>query len=120
MQKLAKREEEMMQVLWRLERAFVKDIIAELAKPKPHYNSVSTIVRNLEEKGFVDHEALGNSFRYFPLISKETYQRQTLKDIVKHYFNDSYSNMLTFFAREEQISEADLQRIVHLIQSKKS
>lgn len=120
MQKLAKREEQIMQALWRLEKAFVKEIIAELPDPKPHYNSVATMVKILEEKGFVDHEAFGNTFRYFPLVSKETYQRQTLGDIVKQYFNDSYTSMLAFFAKEEKISKADLEEILKIIQSKKS
>jgi BlaI family transcriptional regulator, penicillinase repressor len=119
MQKLAKREEQIMQALWRLEKAYVKDIITELPDPKPHYNSVATMVKILEDKGFVDHEAFGNTFQYFPLISKEAYQRMTLGDIVKQYFNDSYPSMLAFFAKEEKISKADLEEIVHLIQSKK-
>ncbi|TDW96544.1 BlaI/MecI/CopY family transcriptional regulator [Dinghuibacter silviterrae] len=119
MQKLAKREEQIMQVLWRLEKAYVKDIIAGLPDPKPHYNSVATMVKILEEKGFVDHEAFGNTFRYFPVVSKETYQRHTLGDIVKQYFNDSYPSMLAFFAKEEKISQTDLEEILKIIQSKK-
>jgi len=119
MQKLAKREEQIMQVLWRLEKAFVKEIIAGLPSPKPHYNSVATMVRILEEKGFLDHESFGNTFRYFPLISKEAYQRQTLGDIVKQYFDNSYPSMLAFYAKEEKISKAELKEILKLIQSKK-
>jgi len=119
MQKLAKREEQIMQALWHLEKAFVKEIIQELPEPKPHYNSVATMVRILEEKGFLDHESFGNTFRYFPLISKEAYQRQTVGDLVKQYFNDSYPSMLAFFAKEEKISKADLEEILQLIQSKK-
>lgn len=119
MQKLARREEQIMQALWHLEKAFVKDIIAELPDPKPHYNSVATMVRILEEKGFMDHESFGNSFRYFPLVSKEDYQRHTLGDIVKQYFNNSYPSMLAFFAKEEKISKTDMEEILHLIQSKK-
>ncbi len=119
MQKLAKREEQIMQALWLLERAFVKEIIVELPDPKPHYNSVATMVRILEEKGFLGHESFGNTFRYYPIVSKEAYQRQTLGDIVKQYFNDSYPSMLAFFAKEEKISKADLEEILQLIQSKK-
>lgn len=119
MQKLAKREEQIMQVLWRLEKAFVKDIIAGLPDPKPHYNSVATMVRILEEKGFVNHEAFGNTFQYFPVVSKETYQRHTVGDIVKQYFNDSYPSMLAFFAKEEKITQDDLEDILKIIQSKK-
>jgi|SRR5580693_7155560 BlaI family penicillinase repressor len=119
MQKLAKREEQIMQVLWRLEKAFVKEIMADLPGPKSHYNSVATMVRILEEKGFLDHESFGNTFRYFPLITKEAYQRQTLGDIVKQYFNNSYPSMLAFYAREEKISKSELKEILKLIQSKK-
>jgi BlaI family transcriptional regulator, penicillinase repressor len=119
MQKLAKREEQIMQVLWSLEKAFVKEIIAGLPGPKPHYNSVATMVRILEEKGFLDHESFGNTFRYFPLILKEAYQRHTVGDIVKQYFNNSYPNMLAFYAKEEKISKAELKEILKLIQSKK-
>jgi predicted transcriptional regulator len=117
MQKLAKREEQIMQVLWRLEKAFVKEIIAGLPD-QPHYNSVATMVRILEEKGFVDHEAFGNTFRYFPVVSKEAYQRHTLGDIVQQYFNNSYPSMLAFFAKEEKISKTDLEDILKIIQSK--
>lgn len=119
MQKLAKREEQIMQALWHLERAFVKEIILELPDPKPHYNSVATMIRILEDKGFAGHESFGNTFRYYPLVSKEDYQRHTLGDIVKQYFNDSYPSMLAFFAREEKISQADMEDILKLIQSKK-
>ena len=75
MQKLAKREEQIMQACWHLGKAFIKEIIAELPDPKPHYNSVATMVRILEEKGFLGHETLGNTFQYYPVISKEQYQR---------------------------------------------
>jgi predicted transcriptional regulator len=119
MQKLAKREEQIMQALWQLEKAFVKEIILGLPDPKPHYNSVATMVRILEDKGFVDHESFGNTFRYFPLVSKEDYRLQTLGDIVKQYFNDSYPSMLAFFAREDKISKEDMEEILQLIQSKK-
>src|SRR3954467_8206311 len=98
MQKLAKREEQIMQVFWTLEKAFIKEIIAELPDPKPHYNSVATMVRILEDKGFLGHESFGNTFRYFPVISKEEYQKHAVSDIVKQYFNNSYPSMLAFFA----------------------
>ena len=89
MQKLAKREEQIMQACWRLSVAFVKEIIAELPDPKPHYNSVATMVRILEDKGFLGHETFGNTFRYFPVISKEQYQKHAMEDIVSKYFNNS-------------------------------
>ena len=119
MQKLAKREEQIMQACWHLGKAFIKEIIAELPGPKPHYNSVATMVRILEEKGFLGHEALGNTFQYFPVISKEQYQNHAFDDIVKQYFNNSYPRMLAYFAKEQKISREELNEILELIQSQK-
>ena len=119
MQKLAKREEQIMQACWHLGRAFIKEIIAELPDPKPHYNSVATMVRILEEKGFLGHEALGNTFQYYPTISKEQYQEHAFDDIVKKYFNNSYPSMLAYFAKEQKISQEELNEIFALIQSQK-
>ena len=119
MQKLAKREEQIMQAFWQLGRAFIKEVIPELPDPKPHYNSVATMVKILEEKGFLAHETVGNIYQYYPLISKEEYQRHAMKDIVSQYFNNSYPSMLAFFAKEQKISEEELQEIVQLIKSPK-
>ncbi len=119
MQKLAKREEQIMQAFWKLEKAFIKEIITELPEPKPHYNSVATMVRILEEKGFLDHESFGNTFRYFPLISKEDYQKHAVGDIVKQYFNNSYPSMLAYFAKEQKLSKTELDEILNIIKSKK-
>ncbi|HCN83661.1 MAG TPA: transcriptional regulator [Sphingobacteriaceae bacterium] len=120
MQKLAKREEQIMQVFWTLEKAFIKEVIPELPDPKPHYNSVATMVKILEEKGFLDHEAVGNIFRYFPVISKEEYQKHAMKDIVSQYFDNSYSNMLAFFAKEQKISDQELNEILKIVKSNKN
>jgi len=119
MQKLAKREEQIMQVFWTLEKAFIKEIIPEMPEPKPHYNSVATMVKILEEKGFLGHEAVGNIYQYFPLIGKEEYQKHAMKDIVSQYFDNSYSNMLAFFAKEQKLSEQELNDIVNIIKSNK-
>lgn len=119
MQKLAKREEEIMQACWHLGKAFIKEIIAELPDPRPHYNSVATMVRILEEKGFLSHETFGNTFQYFPVVSKEEYQNQAFDDIVRKYFNNSYPRMLAYFAKEQKISKDELKEILELIQSQK-
>jgi BlaI family penicillinase repressor len=119
MQKLAKREEQIMQACWHLGKAFIKEIIAELPDPKPHYNSVATMVRILEEKGFLGHEALGNTFQYYPVVSKEQYQNKAFDDIVKQYFNNSYPRMLAYFAKEQKISREEINEILELIQSQK-
>jgi BlaI family penicillinase repressor len=119
MKKLAKREEQIMQACWHLEKAYIKEIIAELPAPRPHYNSVATMVRILEDKGFLSHESLGNTFRYFPVVSKEEYQKQAVGDIVRQYFNNSYPSMLAFFAREQKISKAEINEIMNIIKSQK-
>ena len=119
MQKLAKREEQIMQVFWTIEKAFIKEVIPELPDPKPHYNSVATMVKILEDKGFLAHEVIGNIYRYFPIISKEEYQKHAMKDIVSQYFDNSYPNMLAFFAKEQKMSDQELNDIMRIIKAKK-
>ena len=119
MQKLAKREEQIMQVFWTLGKAFIKEVIPEMPEPKPHYNSLATMVKILEEKGFLGHETFGNMFQYYPIISKEQYQKHAMKDIVSQYFDNSYSNMLAYFAKEQKISEQELTDIIDIIKKTK-
>ena len=119
MQKLAKREEQIMQVFWTLEKAFIKEIIPELPDPKPHYNSVATMVKILEDKGFLTHETFGNIYRYHPIISRDDYQKHAMKDIVSQYFNNSYPSMLAYFAKEQKLSESELNEIIEIIKSSK-
>ncbi len=120
MEKLTNKEEEIMRVLWRLREAFVKEVVAELPDPKPHYNTVSTIIRNLEEKGFIGHEAFGKTHRYHALVSKEAYRKKFMQKTISNYFEDSYKNVVSFFAREEKISAEDLREIIELIEKKKT
>jgi BlaI family penicillinase repressor len=119
MVKLAKREEQIMQVYWDLGKAFIRDIIPLLPDPKPHYNSVATMVKILEEKGFLGHEVLGNMYSYFPVVSREDYQKHALKDIVSQYFGNSYPRMLAFFAKEQNLGEAELNEILEIIKKEK-
>jgi predicted transcriptional regulator len=119
MQKLAKREEQIMQICWAKEKVFIKDVIPEMPDPKPHYNSVATMIKILEEKGFLGHEVVGNIYQYFPLISKEEYQKHAMKDIVSQYFDNSYPSMLAFFAKEQQLSEQEINELLHLIKNNK-
>ena len=119
MLKLATREEQIMQAFWDLKKAFIRDIIPSLPDPRPHYNSVATIVKILEDKGFLDHETVGNMHQYFPVISRDDYQKHAMKDIVSKYFNNSYPRMLAFFAKEENLSEDELSEILKIIKSKK-
>lgn len=119
MQKLAKREEEIMQVLWSLEKAFVKEIIAEMPEPKPHYNTVSTIVRILEDKGFIGHNSFGKTHQYYPLIPKGDYQKSAVGDVLEKYFDNSFQKMVAYFAKEENISSNELEEIMRMIDEKK-
>ncbi|WP_183575583.1 BlaI/MecI/CopY family transcriptional regulator [Mucilaginibacter sp. X5P1] len=117
--KLGKREEQIMHACWKLRKAFVRDIIAELPQPQPHYNTIATMVKTLEDKGFLAHESVGNMLCYYPLISKELYQKDTMNEFVTNFFENSYSRMLTYFAKEEEISDIELNELLTLIKSKK-
>lgn len=121
MQKLTNKEEEIMQLLWKLEKAFVKDLRDAFPGPrKPHYNTLSTMVRNLEEKGYVDHEAFGNTHRYFPVVSRESYRRKFIGETVAGFFDHNYKSLVSYFAKEEKISADELREIIELIEKKKS
>ena len=119
MQKLTNKEEEIMHILWRLKKAFVKDVMAEITEEQPHYNTLSTIVRNLEEKGYVAHNAYGNTHQYFPIVSIEEYRKKFMNTAIDNYFNSSYKSMVSFFAKEEKISAAELREILEMIENKK-
>lgn len=118
MKELTKAEEEIMQVLWKLEGAFVKDIITELPEPKPAYNTVSTIVRILQQKGFVGHETHGQSHKYHPLITKESYTKSFMKGFVKKYFSGSYRQMVSFFTQEDNLSLHELEELLQELKDK--
>ena len=115
MKELTKAEEQIMQVIWKLEKGFVKDIIGRLPDPKPAYNTVSTIVRILEKKGFVSHRAYGNAHEYFPLISKNDYKKKFLKSFIKRYFGDSFQEMVSFFASDRDIDLREMEEIRKLL-----
>lgn len=119
MQKLTNKEEEIMHILWRLEKAFVKDVLSEIKDDKPHYNTLSTIIRNLEDKGYVSYNAFGKTHQYYPIISKEDYKKRFMNTAIEHYFNSSYKNVVSFFAKEEKISVDELKEIIDLIENKK-
>lgn len=120
MKELTKAEEEIMQVLWELDAAFVKEILRKLPKPKPAYNTVSTIVRILQQKGFVGHEAHGQSHKYYPLVTKDAYTRSFMKGFVKKYFRGSYQQMVSFFAKEDNLSVSELEELIKRLKAKNS
>lgn len=119
MQKLTNKEEEIMHILWKLEKAFVKNVLAEMSVDKPHYNTLSTIIRNLEEKGYVSYNAYGKTHQYFPIVTKEDYKTKFMNTAIENYFNSSYKNVVSFFAKEEKISVDELKEIIELIENKK-
>jgi len=116
MKELSKAEEQVMQVLWRNQKAFVKEILREFDEPKPAYNTISTIIRILEQKNFVDHEEFGNSYRYFPLITKEEYTKKFMRNFVGKYFSDSYKQLVSFFAREEKLTIEEMEDLKNMLE----
>lgn len=111
MKELTRAEEQIMQILWKLDRAFVKDILNDLPAPKPAYNTVSTIIRILEKKGVVSHKAFGNSHEYFALITKDEYKKKYFKSFLTRYFGDSFQDMVSFFAGDRDLSLQELEEI---------
>jgi predicted transcriptional regulator len=117
MKRLTKAEEQVMQILWDLDRGLVRDVIDKLPAPKPAYNTVSTVIRVLEKKGFVDHKAYGTTYEYFPLIKKEEYTRVHFSDLMENYFNNSFPEMAAFFARENNLSLDELQDMIKMTEN---
>ncbi|WP_158860326.1 BlaI/MecI/CopY family transcriptional regulator [Lunatibacter salilacus] len=112
MKELTRAEEQVMQILWDIERGFVKDLLAKMQSPKPAYNTISTIVRILERKGFVDHQAYGKSHEYFPIVSKDEYRRFSIDNLLSGYFSGSFANLASFFAKDGKMELQDLERIL--------
>lgn len=116
---LTKAEEQIMQVLWDLEQASVKDVIEQLPKPKPAYNTVSTIIRILESKEFVAHKPEGRGYVYYPIIDKETYSNQSLHKLMNGYFDGSFKSLVSFFVKENDMDVKELESILKDINKKK-
>ncbi|TSJ37304.1 BlaI/MecI/CopY family transcriptional regulator [Mucilaginibacter corticis] len=120
MEDLTKTEERVMQVLWKLKQCFVKDIIDALPDdPKPPYNTISSVVRLLEKKGYVGYKAYGKTYEYFPLISKTEYRKIFFKKMVSGYFDNSVESLLSFMVKEEQLNEDDINKIKDIINKNK-
>lgn len=112
-QQLTKAEEQVMQYLWDLEKAFLKDILEKFPEPKPHTNTVSTILKVLKEKDFVDYKVFGRQHEYFPLISKDKYSGKSIKSLVKNYFEGSYKNAVSFLVEKNEMSVEDLEMLLN-------
>ena len=119
MKKLTKKEEELMKILWKLEKAFVKEIIEKYPDPKPHYNTISSLVRLLQDKGVIGYTQYGNTYQYFPLISKDEYRRSFMNQVVTDYFDNSYKSAVAFFVKEKGLSEEELEELIKLIKDQK-
>jgi predicted transcriptional regulator len=116
MKDLTKAEEQVMQILWRIKKGFVKDILEEFPNPKPAYNTVSTIVRILEKKEFIGHTAYGKSHQYHPLVSKPAYTKTFLNGFLSNYFSNSYKQLVSFFSKDSNLSIAEMEEIKAMIE----
>lgn len=115
MKQLTRAEEQVMQVLWDLKKAYVKNILDILPEPKPAYNTVSTIIRILEKKGVIGYTPIGKAHEYFPLISKKEYRKKYFKGFLSNYFGSSYMALTSFFANEQNLSLTELEDIRQMI-----
>ena len=112
MKGLTNKEEEIMSLFWEKGPLFVKQLLAFYDEPKPHFNTLSTIVRGLEEKGFLDHETYGNTYQYYAVISEEDFRNGTLKNVIRKYFNNSYLNAVSSLVEEDNISLDELKKLI--------
>lgn len=115
LQELTRAEEEIMQILWNLGKGFVNDVLDHFPEPKPAYNTVSTIIRILEKKGFIDHKAYGKTHEYYPLMSKQEYTRQFMGTVVKGYFDNSLHKMVSFFTGDGTMTMNEMEEIRKII-----
>lgn len=113
MRELTRAEEQVMQILWDIEKGFVKDILVKMSEPKPAYNTVSTIIRILERKGFVKHKAYGKSHEYFPIVTKDEYRSFSIKNLLSGYFGGSFSKLASFFAKDENMDIKEFEKIMN-------
>ncbi|WP_068472967.1 BlaI/MecI/CopY family transcriptional regulator [Saccharicrinis aurantiacus] len=117
MKELTKAEEQVMQQLWNLGETNVKSIIEQMSEPKPAYNTVSTIVRILENKGFVDHKKVGKGYVYFAIVTKEAYKKKFMKRFMSHYFQDSLKDFVSFFAKEDKMDISELEELMNEVKN---
>jgi BlaI family transcriptional regulator, penicillinase repressor len=116
MRELTRAEEQVMQVLWKIKKGFVKDVLEHFDEPRPAYNTISTIIRILQDKGFVSHKAYGRTHEYYPLVSKSDYSKTHLNNFVNDYFSSSFEKMVSFFAKEKNISVKEMEEIMKIME----
>ena len=116
MNQLTRKEEDAMKILWKARKGFIKDLLELHPEPKPLYTTFSSVIRILEEKGYVGHKAYGKNHEYYPLIKKEDYRKVFMKDVVTSYFGSSYKNVVSFFVDEKKLSANDLKKLIKIIE----
>ena len=119
LERLTEPEEDALHAFWQLGSGFIKDVLDRLPAPRPPYTTLASTVRNLERKGYLRAEKLGNSYRFTPLLTAGDYQRRSLGTLVQQHFQNSYKDLVSFFAQEQKISAAELQEIIDLIEKQK-
>lgn len=120
MKRLTTKEEEIMRMFWQQGPMFVRELLAFYKEPKPHYNTVSTLVRGLEEKGFVGYKAYGNTYQYYAAVSEKDYKRSALNEVVLQYYNNSFTNVVSAFIKEEGMPLDELKALIEKIENKKN
>ena len=116
MKKLTNKEKEIMDLYWQYGPMFVRELQEHYDEPRPHFNTLSTIVRILEREGYLDHKQYGNTYQYFPVVSEEEYGRNSIAGVIKNYFNDSYLSAVSSFVKEEKISLEELKDLIEQIE----
>jgi predicted transcriptional regulator len=119
MKQLTRAEEQIMQALWRLEKGFLREVLDELPLPRPHQNTVATLLKILVEKEFVGTRSIGRNHQYFPLVRKEDYSKRSMKQLVKGYFEGSFSNVVSFLVKENNVSVEELEDLLRQIKKQK-
>jgi len=119
MKRLTNKEKEIMDLYWQHGPMFVRELLEHYAEPRPHFNTLSTMVRILEKNGFLDHKQYGNTYQYFPIVSEKEYGRSSIAGVIKNYFNDSYLSAVSSFVKEEKISVEELKELISEIENSK-
>lgn len=119
MKRLTNKEKEIMDLYWQHGPMFVRELLEHYAEPRPHFNTLSTMVRILEKNGYLDHKQYGNTYQYFPIVTEKEYGRSSIAGVIKNYFNDSYLSAVSSFVKEEKISVEELKELISEIENSK-
>lgn len=119
MEALTRTEERIMHILWDLEKAFVKEVIEEMPEPKPPYNTISSVIRLLEKKGYVDHHSYGKTYQYYPIVAKADYSKRTFKELLGNYFENSYKSLVSFIVNDDSLTHEEIHELEKLIKKQR-